>query len=68
MFELFGIYNTLEGRVIMYVLTKQCMKRLVEEIVYAVHESKNDERAKEWVQEVLEDRGIVEVEGEDTNE
>lgn len=52
----------------MYVLTKQCMKMLVEEIVYAVHESKNDERAKEWVQEVLEDRGIVEVEGEDTNE
>lgn len=35
---------------------------LVEEIVYAVHESENDEKAKEWVQEVLEDRGIVEVE------
>lgn len=52
----------------MYVLTKQSMKMLVEEIVYAVHASENDERAKEWVQEVLEDRGIVEVEGEDTNE
>lgn len=50
----------------MYYLTKKSMKMLVEEIVYAVHESENDEKAKEWVQEVLEDRGIVEVE-EDTN-
>ena len=46
----------------MYYLTKKSMKMLVEEIVYAVHESENDEKAKEWVQEVLEDRGIVEVE------
>lgn len=50
----------------MYYLTKKSMKLLVEEIVYAVHESENDEKAKEWVQEVLADRGIVEVE-EDTN-
>ena len=46
----------------MYYLTKKSMKMLVEEIAYAVHESENDEKAKEWVQEVLEDRGIVEVE------
>lgn len=46
----------------MYYLTKKSMKMLVEEIVYAVHESENDEKAKEWVHEVLEDRGIVEVE------
>lgn len=50
----------------MYYLTKKSMKMLVKEIVYAVHESENDEKAKEWVQEVLEDRGIVGVE-EDTN-
>lgn len=52
----------------MYYLTKKSMEMLVKEIVYAVHESENDEKAKEWVQEVLEDRGIVEVDGEDTNE
>lgn len=52
----------------MYCLTRKSMKMLVEEIVYAVHKSENDEKAKEWVQEVLEDRGIVEVEGEYTNE
>lgn len=46
----------------MYYLTKKSMKMLVEEIVYAVHESVNNEKAKEWVQEILEDRGIVEVE------
>ena len=45
----------------MYYLTKKSMGKLLEEIVYAVHESENDEKAKEWVQEVLEDRGIVEV-------
>lgn len=50
----------------MYYLTKKSMRKLLEEIVYAVHESENDEKAKEWVQEVLEDRGIVEVE-EGTN-
>lgn len=47
----------------MYYLTKKSMKMLVEEIVYAVHKSEDDVKAKEWVQEVLEDRGIVEVEG-----
>lgn len=46
----------------MYYLTKKSMKMLVKEIVYAVHESVNNEKAKEWVQEILEDRGIVEVE------
>ena len=64
MFRLFGIYSMLEGRVVMYYLTKKSMKMLVKEIVYAVHESENDEKAKEWVQEILEDRGIIEVEEE----
>lgn len=50
----------------MYYLTKKSMKMLVKEIVYAVHESVNVEKAEQWVQDILEDRGIVEVE-EDTN-
>ena len=42
-------------------LTKESMEMLTEEIVYAVHESENDEKAKEWVKEVLEENGIIEI-------
>ena len=51
-----------------FTLTKESMEMLTEEIVYAVHESANDNKAKEWVKQILEENGIIEIKEENANE